>query len=596
MKVSDYVATFLAEHGVKHVFVVTGGAIAHVIDSVARRSDIAYVCTAGEQGAAMAADAYARVNGLGAAFATTGPGFTNLMTGIANLYYDSVPAIFVTGQVSTFRLKHHAPGVRQLGFQEAPHVEMVKPITKYAVLVDDAKNIRFELEKALYLAREGRPGPVLIDICDDVQRVDVDPAALASFTPPAVEENEGEVGLAVERALALLAKAKRPVIVLGNAIRIARMEAEALKLVRRLQVPVAPTWATMDMFASDDPLNVGSFGVTATRRGNFAVQNADLIFSIGSRLDTHATGTPAGTFARAARKIVVDIDAGELGKFARQGMEIDVPIRADVRTFFRVIERMSNRIEVGNIDPWHRRIRQWRKQYPPCDPSYRRQNNPVNPYVFLQALGAEAAADDLLVTDTGANLIQTFQSFPFKEGQRAFSAFNNTPMGYALPASIGACFARGKRRVLCLIGDGGMQVNMGELGTIAHHKLPIKIFVFNNHSYGIIQQTQDDWLDSHYAASRADTGMPDPDYAKIAKAFGLKTVSIMGHRGMKARVAEALSADGPALINIDISPDQRIVPMLKAGRAIEDAKPLIDREEFLRNMDVPPLPASRTVD
>ncbi len=589
MKVSDYVADFLYKLGIKHVFVVTGGAVAHLIDSVANHPHMEYICPQNEQCAAMAADGYARVTGnMGAAMVTTGPGLTNLITGIASLYFDSLPSIFISGQVATFRMRRNTPGVRQLGFQEAPHIEMVKPITKYAVLVDDASRIRYEMEKAVFMARSGRPGPVLVDIPDDIQRVEINPKKLASFHPDIKAGKTGNLAGKIDQSLKLLQQAERPILVMGAGVKIAKMEKQARAFIDRLGIPVALTWAVMDLLPGDHPLNTGGFGVSSTRRGNFAIQNADLVLSVGSRLDTHATGTPINTFAREAKKIVVDIDASELAKFPKQGMKIDLPINADAKDFLAGAIAKLGKLKLKDLEPWRKRILKWRKDLPVCLPEFRKEKT-VNPYVFLEALSKETREGDILIPDTGANLVQTFQGICLKENQKAFSAFNNTPMGYSLAASIGACFANDGKRILCIIGDGGFQLNIQELGTVAHHKLPIKIFLFNNHGFGIIQQTQDDWLESRYHASRPQTGLADPDYTKIAKAYGIRVVPIKNHSGMQAKIRKALAGNDPVLINLDISQEQRIHPMLKFGRPIEDPKPLLDRKQFIANMIVPPM-------
>ncbi len=596
MKVSDYVAEFIHSQGIRHVFCITGGAVAHLIDSVARHPQLEYVCPHHESAAGMAVDGYARVSGgMGVAMVTTGPGVTNLLTGIACLYYDSLPSIFIAGQVSTFRLSRNAPGVRQLGFQEAPHLDLVRPITKYAALVDSPGRIRYELEKAAWIANEGRPGPVFIDICDDVQREDVDVSSLEGFTPPTPEPVDmATINAGVERTLDLVSRAEQPILVLGAAVKIAGAESEARELADRLGFPIALTWATMDMYPAAHPLNIGGFGVSSTRRGNFAIQNADLVVSVGSRLDSHATGTPLTTFARGARKVVVDIDPGELGKFGRQDLSIDVLIRADVRDFFRAMKPKLAGIRTRDISAWVRRIADWRDEFPTVTPEYRAQKGSVNPYVFLEALSEESREGDIIIPDAGANLTQSFQGYPVRQGQMMFSAFNNSPMGYSLPGAIGASLAANRQRVLCIIGDGGLQMNLQELLTVVRQQLPIKIFVFNNHGYGIIQQTQEDWLDSRYFASLPDTGLGDPDYTKIARAMGLEATNLRNHRGMRRKIREVLAADGPVLCNVELSPSQRIVPMVKAGRPIEDPMPLLDREVFLRNMIIEPLDISRS--
>lgn len=595
MKLTDYVADFVASLGVKRVFVVTGGAVAHLIDSIGAHPSVEYVAPIHEQAAAMAADGYARVSRrVGVAMSTTGPGMTNMITGIAGMYYDSIPGLFISGQVASFRSSAKiAPGVRQLGFQEAPHLDMVRPITKYAALVDDPTRIRYELEKAVCHATHGRPGPVFLDIPDDVQRAEVDPESLESYVPdpPAGVDREA-LRVGARKIVELLRGAKRPVLVLGRGVRISSMEKEAVRLARRLGIPVALTWAVWDLLPASDRLHVGAFGVSGTRRGNFAIQNSDLVISLGSRLDTHATGSPVSTFARAAKKIVVDIDPAEIDKFRRQGLAVDVPIVADLKDFFAEFEPMLDGLPDLRPDGWLQTIRGWKERYPSCEAGPGEADGRIDPYRFVAALSGQVADDDIIVSDTGANLIQFFQAYDSRPGQAIFSALNNTPMGYALPASIGAAFAGGGRRVICLTGDGGLQVNIQELATLAKQGLPLKIFAFDNHGFGIIQQTQDDWLESRYHASTAKTGLPDPDFVRIGEAFGIPTLSLARGGDMEERIRQTLSGDGPAMCVLDIDPAQRIVPMLKYGRPIEDPHPLLERERFLKEMIVPPLDVS----
>ena len=581
----------MAAQGIRHVFVVTGGAAAHLIDSVAKNPDIDYICTQHEQAAAMAADAYSRVTAnIGAAIATSGPGATNLITGACCAYYDSIPVIYITGQVATFRSRK-GTGVRQLGFQEADIVDIFKPFTKYAVLVDDPRKIRYELEKATYIARSGRPGPVLIDVPDNLQREDIDPIALEPFVPPQERETHGRLAERVAKCIPMLEKAQRPVVILGWGIRLARAEEEARELVDKLGFPVLPTWATMDILPSDHPLVAGSFGLHGTRYGNFTVQNADLVLSIGCRLDTHLTGSPVTTFAREAIKIIVDIDSSELDKFNESGMNVDVAIYADAKDFLDTINNKIDGIVTQDTVEWKKRIAGWKNKYPICPPDYYQEEG-VNPYVFVKILSRESSQGDVIFVDTGCGVAWMLQAFDFKEGQRLFSAFNNTPMGYSLPASIGASFALGRQPVTCITGDGGLQMNIQELATIIRHNLPIKIFLLNNHGYSMIRQTQDQWLDSKYEASTVEGGLAFPDFVKVAEAYGYKTVTINSNRELQKCVQEVLNSIGPVFCNVVISPEHRVTPQVKFGRPIEDAEPLLSREEFMGNMIIRPLDVS----
>jgi len=593
MKLSDYVASFLAKQGIRHVFAISGGASLHLIHSIAKTPGISYVCPQHEQAGAMAADAYSRVTGnLGAAIATSGPGATNMITGVCCAYYDSIPVIYITGQVTTFRLKRNS-GVRQLGFQETDTVDIYKPITKYAVRLDNPERIRFELEKATYLAKSGRPGPVLIDIPDDLQRTEIDSDGLESFVPEQETSDLSQLLEQVGRCIQLVNEAKRPVLILGWGIRLAKAEEEAKRLVAALGFPVVLTWAAMDMFPSDYPLVVGPFGSHGTRYGNFTVQNADLILVVGARLDTRERGSPIATFAREAKKIVIDVDSAELNKFKMLGMDVDVLIHSDARDFLQAINRRMDEISPQDISDWKKRIEEWKAKFPICLPEYYKQEE-VNPYVFVKALSKESAEGDVIVVDTGCAIAWMMQAFEFKPNQRLFHDFNNTAMGYALPASIGACFALDGQPITCVTGDGSLQMNIQELATVVRHRLPIKIFLINNHGYSMIRQTQDQWLGSRYLASTVEGGLAFPDFVKVAKVYGFKTLTIASNRELHERIREVFDSDGPVFCNVEIRPEHRVIPQTKFGRPIEDAEPLLDRREFLKNMIVKPVEASLT--
>lgn len=585
MKASDYIADFLVQQGIKQVFGVTGGVIVHTFDSIGKRKDIEYICTQHEQAAAMSADGYARITkNLGVAIATSGPGATNLLTGTCCSYYDSIPVLNITGQVSTNRLKKNEH-IRQVGFQESPIVDIFKPITKYSVIVKDSNKLRYELEKAVYIAKSGRPGPVLIDIPDDIQRAEINPQELISYLPKKVSFDYNTLKRKIEECIPLIEKSERPIIILGAGVKLGKCEEEAINFIRQLKYPVGLTWATKDILLEDDPLNAGVFGVTSPRYGNFAIQNSDLVLAIGTRMDQHHTGT-LDTFAREAKKILIDIDLFELTKFKDSGLEWDVLINADAKDFFKYMKR--NSYHTKDISSWMNRIKEWRERYPSCKEDYFLQNEKINPYVFVKTLSQKTLENEILAVDTGATLAEMMSGYEIRKKQTIFSDLNHTSMGYALPASIGACFANNKKQVICVIGDGGMQMNIQELATIKYHQLPIKIFVFNNSGYGMIQQTQDDWLNSRYEASRIDKGVAIPNFFKIGKAYGLKVEKIKNHSELDDKLKKILKYDGPVLCDVEISPDQRIIPMLKFGRPIEDSKPFLSRKEFFQNMLIKP--------
>lgn len=579
MKLSDYVADFLARY-TRHVFVGNGGCIIHVLHSIEKHKKLTNVPCENEQGAAIAAEAYSRVSGkLGVAVATSGPGMANLLQGIACAFFDSIPTLYISGAAPTSQLRMGSR-VRQMGFQEMEVVGIVQPVTKYAVLVTDPLRIRYELEKLVFLAYEGRPGPVLLDLPDDLQRAEIDPEKLEGYKPRkqvfAVKEET------LRRVTAMIAKARRPVVVAGGGIKLAGAERHLRMFLKKTGLPVAPTWAAIDLFCEDTPDLIGDFGISAGRAGNFAVQNADLILSLGSRLDTHQTGGKPQTFAPRARKIMVDIDPHELSK--DNGMTIDLPIHCDLRTFLESLNRQ--RITVADLKPWKARIAAWRTAYPICPEENYRQKSKVDPYVFMNELSRLTGAGDIIITDTGCTLSWTMQGYKIRRRQMLFSAFNHSPMGYALPASIGAQFASPRKRVICLNGDGGLQMNIQELETIAYNRLPVKIFVINNRGYGMIKQTQDTWLDSCYVASDESSGLGFPDYQKLAWAYGIKAVEIDSHKKLKKKLKKVLAYKGPVLCDVQVKPCARIIPKLDFGRPIEDSSPLLSRKEFERNMRI----------
>lgn len=593
MKLSDYVASFLVEQGIKHIFVITGSAAVHLVDSIGKNPNIDYICTQHEQAAAMAAEAYSRVTGnLGAALSTSGPGATNLVTGVCCAYFDSIPTIFITGQVPRSQLKR-GYAVRQLGFQETDVISVFKTITKYSTLVDDPQSIKYELGKATYLAKSGRPGPVLLDIPDDVQRAEINPGELESFAPEKPKLDEVDLlDLHMDDVIELIKKSKRPIVIFGGGVRLAKAQDRAKEFVEKLRFPVVLTWAAMDMFPHNHSQIAGGFGASSPRWGNFAVQNSDLVLAIGTRLDTHETGDKLSTFARGAKRVVVDIDRGELDKYKSRGMDVDILIESDAGDFFDAINSKLDGIERQDIVEWVKRIREWKYKYPICPPEYFDQRGGVNPYVFMDRLSDSSSEGDIIITDAGATLTWTMQGYKVKENQRLFSAFNHSPMGYALPASIGASFANSNNTTICIIGDGGMQMNIQELATIVRHKLPIKIFLIDNRGYGIVRQTQDTWLDSRYEATSIEGGLALPDFVEIARSYGISTEIIDEHEGLRVKVRKILNSSDAVLCSVKLRPDEKIIPKLAFGRPIEDLSPLLDRKEFLENMLVEPVEKS----
>lgn len=590
MKLSHVVAQFLAEQGIRHVFAISGGASLHLIHSIAETEGTNYVCPQHEQAGAYAADAYARVTGdMGCAVATSGPGATNLITGICSSFYDSVPVLYLTGQVATFRAKGDT-GVRQIGFQETEIVDICRTITKYAVLVKDPYRVRYELQKAVAIAKAGRPGPVLVDIPDDLQRMDIDPDKLIEYLPESVAAST-IAATTLDACIEAVKVARRPVLIYGWGIHLAGAEATALELARLLNIPVAMTWAARDLMPENDPLAIGGFGTHGTRFANFAVQNADLIISVGSRLDTKATGSPPSSFAREAKLIMVDIDVAEIRKFDQLKLRIDIAVSADAGVFLRALCGHARGQNIPDFSEWMSRIAEWKARYPECLPEHAAETG-VNPYWLVKQLASQLDNNQIIFSDTGCVLAWMMQGFEFKAGQRFFHAFNNTPMGYGLPGAIGASFARPGQRIICMSGDGSLQMSIQELATVTRHRLPIKILLLNNHGHAMVRQTQEMWLDGNFYATSAEGGLPNPDFVAIARAYGLRAETLALNADIAAKLREMLSNNEPCLLNIELDPDHRVVPQVKYGRPNEDADPLLEREEFLSNMIVKPMPVS----
>lgn len=597
MKLTDYVAEFIANRGTKKVFLVTGGSIAHMVGAIGKRKremgDIDYICVQHEQSAAMAAENYSRItNTMGVACATSGPGATNLITGICDCFFDSIPAVFITGQVNVRDSVESIISpirLRQFGFQETDIVSMVKLITKYAVWVSDPNRIRYELEKAYYLAANGRPGPVLVDIPMNVQFSDIDPEKLEGFVPENKNSDTDSldvVRVKVKEALNLLSQAKRPVLLLGGGIKHARSEKSALDLVKKLGIPVTVSWAGFDILPHSHPFFCGAIGVYSNRGANLTVSNSDFLFSIGSRLDGRQTGR-FDCFARGAKTVMVDIDRAEFAKF-NQGFVPDIQICVDIKDVLRILHEELSNIKLSKADDWKKKAKSWYNKYKAVLPEYFKEPE-INAYAFLKTLSDLTDKNEIIIVDEGGHLIWTMQSWEVKEGQRYISTFANSPMGYALPGAIGAAVAAPGKHVICIDGDGGVQPNIQELQTISHYKLPIKLFIMNNRGMGIMKQFHDNYFDGIYDAITLESGYSMPDFVKVANAYGIEAFSVKKPNEMESAIKKVLSHKGPIVCDVWVNEKQQILPRVEFGRPLEDMRPYLSDEEFTANMIVAPL-------
>ncbi len=556
VSVAKYLVSLIEKTGVRVVPVIQGSAIMKVIDELGQNRNLRYVCPNHEQGLAMMVDAYARIHGFGVGMVTSGPGGMNASTGIACAYYDSIPCMFITGNVGRFHLKGNR-GVRQRGFQESDMVSLLKPITKYAVLLENPEDVRYEFEKAFYLAISGRPGPVAIDVPYDVQRAMIDPEKLKGFVPqqnPGEEHGDEELRKAAKSIIEALKNAKRPVLLAGGGVRISGQVDALRRLVKSLRIPVVTTWGGLDFFEPDHPLYLGNIGRSGNRAAVDIVQNCDLLLSLGARFTTKEI-VDEKNFAKNARIFSIDIDKSEL----EEGL-IDpvVKVLADLKRFLPILLREAEKSGLRLLDPEKEKI--LKSAYYIIDATREGTGKEfISPYRFCEALSSVLSPQDIITADVGVNLTWVAQAFRLKEGQRLISAWGCSPMGYAFPAAIGAQLANEKAKVVAILGDGGMQMNIQELQTVFFNKLPIKIFVFNNQCYMSIKAAVVSLFDGRIFGTDKTSGYAPPDFVKVAEAYGIKAVSLEPGEDLKKQIKEVLDAKEPVLVNIPVDPEQYVL-------------------------------------
>ena len=586
---------FVAEQGVKHVFMLPGGGAMHLNESLGRRTDLEFVCNLHEQAAAIAAEAYAKVtNKLSVLMVTTGPGGTNAVTGVASAWLDSMPCLVLSGQVKRADLKRDS-GVRILGVQEIDIVSIVDSFTKYAVTIEDPSTIRYHLERAVHLANADRRGPVWIDIPLDVQAAQIDPAELPGFTPPATEVDAG-LPAQVRQLLGLLGSSERPVVVAGSGIRAAGTVNEFRQAIETLQIPVLTTWLAMDLLPETDPLFAGRPGSIAPRGANFALQNSDLMLVIGSRLDMALTGYAHDNLARQAIKVMVDIDEAEIRKMKTT---VHLSVVADAGEFVRELNRQLADASLPRYDRWVRRCQDWKHRYPIVQSEYRELREGVSTYCLSEAISEELSNDDIVVSgSSGAGIELFLLAFQVKENQRVLHSRGLGAMGFGVPASIGACLGAGRRRTICVEGDGSFHMNVQELETIRRLQLPIKMFVINNNGYASIRASQENYF-QHLVAADPTSGLSLPDVKKVAEAYGLPSLSITNQQDLRRQIRAVLETDGPVVCELMAPAEEQREPRLSSmqrpdgsmvSKPLEDLWPFLDREEFRSNMIIPPLP------
>ncbi len=596
MRVADFIAKFIHNIGVKHVFMLTGGGIMHLTDGVACNKDLQVVCCHHEQASAMALEAYARMTGhYGVGYFTTGPGATNAITGLAGAWLDSVPCLFISGQVKRKEAVYNAkiPGLRQFGVQEINILPIVESITKYSAIVNNPEDIKYHLEKALYLSKDGRPGPSWLDIPLDVQGAIIEPDKLIGFTPPKDMKKISEAQ--IKQVEQYIKSASRPVILAGYGIRISGAINDLLNFIKKYNIPVITTYLGIDIIDSEHPKYVGRIGIKGDRAGNLAIQNSDLLIVIGSSLPVAEIGYEYSQFAREAKIVIVDIDTSSHKK---NTIKIDLLIDGDAKEFLNKLSQLLDKQQINFDNKWLNTCITWRNKYPVCLPEYETIKGKINIYYFINRLCRKLNTDDVVVTDAGSAFYAGSQSVKIKKGMRYITSGGFATMGYSLPASIGISTAIDKKRVMCITGDGSFQQNIQELQTIVHYGLPVKIFILNNDGYLSIRFTQEKYFDRRFIGECSCSGVSFPDSEKIAKAYGIEFVRVSDNALLDKTLDDVLNYKGAVICEIMTPRDQLIIPTVASekrndgtmvSKPLEDMYPFLDRNEFKKKMIVKPV-------
>ena len=627
VKLSDYLVSFFESVGVTDVFMLTGGGCMHLQDSFGRSAKIKYTCTEHEQAAAMAAEAYAKMkNSLGLVLTTSGPGAMNTLTGMLDCWQDSTPVVFLYGQSKSSQTirKSGVPGLRQFGVQEADIISVVTPMTKYAVELENAADIRCCLEQAVYEATSGRPGPVALSIPLDLQGAVIETDSLRGFTPPGAETGPGAGAapaagrsaaelpafLSAERpapseddlsyVLDALSRAERPVIIAGHGVRLSGACPELKAFADARDIPVVMSFLAVDVLADSDPCCIGRIGSKGSRAGNLAMQNADLILSIGCRLSVSDTGHAYDMFAREARIVVVDIDPAE---HTKKTVRIDRMIAGDAKAFLTALSaRMDGSAAGGRkYSSWRETCSGWKQRYPVIQAAYPADPKGLNYYEFIGLLNEFSSAATPFVSDAGSAFYVTAQAMEVKEGQRHITTGGTATMGFTLPAAIGAATAAPGQTVIGITGEGSFMQNMQELETVVFHGYNIKLFVVENGGYFSIHQTQKRYFDGNYVGESTASGVSFTKLDKLAEAFGIAYYDLATPASCREAMPKILGARGPALIRVQVTPDMEIIPTVSSkmtadgkmvSMPLEDMYPFLPRDEFKALMKVPPLPES----
>ncbi len=575
MKLSDYVIGHVSSSGTSHGFFMIGGALGHIADSCVRKGFPLYTMHH-EQAAAFAAEAQAiETRKPGFAMATSGPGATNLVTGIGSAYFASIPVLFITGQVNTYE-SNISGKRRQVGFQETDIVTIVKSITKYAVQVRKPETIAYHLEKALFLAISGRMGPVLIDLPFDVQRAEIDPKKIRHFTGSA-EHRKLAKNLAgapapasVKKAAELIMGAERPVILVGHGIRLSGAEGKLLQLAEKRSIPVVCSLMGTDALPNSHPLFYGFIGTYGNRFSNFAVANSDLVIVLGARLDSRQVGVMSKSFAPMAKIIHVDIDKAELGASVKEALSVHADISKFLHALLPILKPCAPNRE------WLLFLDSLKRKYPNAGQVTGR--DAISPVSAVAALSEAAGEGDTIAVDVGSNQMWFAQGWKAKKGQKVLTNGGMGPMGYSLPAAIGSSTTCGMKQAWVVSGDGGMQLNIQEFQTLVRHKIPVKIMVLNNRALGMLTQFQTENFEGRLIGSRL--GYDSPDFVKVSRAYGLAAEKAEKRSELREKIEWLARMEGPALLEVTIPWDCWVLPKAVFNRPVHDMRPFLDRQEY----------------
>lgn len=589
-RVVDYLIEYIVSKGAETVFFVPGTGCMHLTDALARCEQVEAISVHHEQAAAMAALTYAQYRQtIGACVVTTGCGGTNAMTGLLHAWQDSIPCVFISGQAQrTHTVRNSGLALRQMGRQEADIISLVEPITKYAIMLNDVESVVSEIEKAVYMACEGRPGPVWIDVPMDIQNSLIAPEQAAHFIPPEKTEltlNEDELKEISET----FQMAKRPVLLVGNGVRLSGAIEELEEFVHRFQIPVTYSRLGADLLETEDALSIGMVGMLGTSRaGNFAVANADLIFCVGCRLSVDTTGYEFDKFAREAKLVVVDIDEVEHSK---DTVKIDRFFHCDAKAFFQSVK--EEKLPV--YSEWAEKCAHWKEIFP-VYVREQKEYERIDMYYFTEQLSKVLPEDSTVLSDAGNTFFTTSPAIRMKKGQRCITSGGQAEMGYSLPGAIGAFYAA-HNTVIAINGDGSVMMNLQELQTLADNKIPIKLCVMNNNGYSSIRHLQNNAFRGRLIGTDSSCGIGFPDFEKIAHAFGISYVRLENPENLSGQIEEMLSMEGPVLCEVMCETEQEFLTVGTAfnskkrlvNRPIEDMAPFLDRDLFLKEMIVEPI-------